>query len=131
MKFIRTLQFAVMISMIFMFASCEYDFIKPEPVPPPPNPTDTIYFASQVVPIWESNGCINCHKSGGISQLDLTASKAYNSLTTLGLYSVAAPESSKIYYFPYPQTGDHSYKYANVSEAQLILQWITQGAKNN
>jgi hypothetical protein len=131
MKFNRILQFAVMVSMILMFASCEYDFIKPEPAPAPPDPTDTIYFANQVAPIWENNGCTNCHKPGGISQLDLTASNAYGSLTSMGMYSVASPESSKIYTFPYPETGDHSYKYSSVSEAQVILQWITQGANNN
>ena len=131
MKFFRLMQFAVLLIIISMLASCEYDFIKPEPGPPPPIPADTIYFATQVAPIWESNSCTNCHKPGGIHQLDLTAANAYNSLTSLGMYNTTTPEASKIYTFPHPTTGDHNYKYATDTEAQIILQWITQGAKNN
>jgi hypothetical protein len=117
--------------IILFLGSCEYDFIQPEPAPPPPDPTDTIYFSTDVVPIWDNNNCTNCHKPGGVSSLDLTADNAYNSLTSKGLYNVADPASSKIYTFPHPTTGDHSYKYANETEADIILQWITQGALNN
>lgn len=131
MKMKRLLQFAILSVFIAMLASCEYDFIQPEPAPEPPDPTDTIYFSTDVAPIWESNNCTNCHKPGGISSLDLTANNAYNSLTTLGLYNTSDPASSKIYTFPHPTTGDHSYKYANETEADIILQWITQGALNN
>ena len=125
------MQFALVLTIISMLVSCEYDYIKPEPIPPSPTPADTIYFATQVAPIWENNGCTTCHKSGGISQPDLTAPNAYSSLTSLGLYNIATPESSKIYTFPHPTTGEHSHKYTTDTEAQIILQWITQGATNN
>ncbi len=127
----RIIQIAAMISLVAILASCEYDFIKPEPAPPVPEPTDTISFAMDVAPIWNNNNCTNCHKPGGISQLDLTAANAYSSLTSKGLYNTAVPESSKIYTFPYPETGEHNYKYANTSEAEIILLWIAQGAANN
>ncbi len=127
----RLLNLGLLVLIMAMMAGCEYDFIKPAPTPPPPDPTDTIKFAQQVAPIWDANSCTNCHKPGGIPQLDLTASKAYNSLTSLGMYNVASPEASKIYTFPYPVTGGHSYKYATEAEADLILLWIKQGAKNN
>jgi hypothetical protein len=127
-QILSLLFFAVLVSF---FASCEYDFIKPEPGPPPPDPTDTISFSLQVEPIWSNDNCTNCHKTGSISGLDLTAGNAYNSLTAKNLYSVADPESSRIYTYPYPGTGGHSSKYSSETEAQIILQWIQQGAKNN
>lgn len=131
MKLSRIFRFAAAVIFISLLASCEYDFIKPEPGPPPPDPTDTISFSLQCVPIWASNNCTNCHKAGGISGLDLTAANAYNSLTTRSLYSVASPETSRIYTYPYPGTGAHGSKYSSEAEAQIILQWIQQGAKNN
>lgn len=127
----QLIRLTAMVTIIAMLASCEYDFIQPEPPPPPPDPTDTISFAQEVVPIWDNNNCTNCHKPGGVNQLDLTSANAYNSLTTLGLYNTDNPESSRIYTFPNPTTGEHSFKYANETEADIILQWIIQGAMNN
>ncbi len=131
MKMKRLSQFAAMFTIIAMLASCEYDFIQPEPAPPPPDPTDTISFSNKVVPIWDNNNCTNCHKPGGISQLQLTAADAYNSLIAQGVINTADPASSKIYTFPHPATGEHANKYANETEADIILQWISQGALNN
>jgi len=121
----------MIVLFVSLLASCEYDFVKPEPGPEPPDPTDTISFSIQVAPIWGSDNCTNCHKSGGISSLDLTAANAYNSLTTKGMYNTASPETSKIYTYPHPVSGSHNSKYSSEAEAQIILQWITQGAKNN
>ena len=131
MKMKRLFRLAMMFTIIALLASCEYEFIQPEPAPPPPEPTDTISFAQEVVPIWDNNNCTNCHKEGGVSQLNLTAADAYNSLTSLGMYNTADPQSSRIYTFPHPTTGEHNYKYANETEADIILQWITQGAMDN
>ncbi|MFP4469841.1 MAG: hypothetical protein ACLFPE_04125 [Bacteroidales bacterium] len=131
MKRMKIFTYLMFLLLVVMVASCEYDFIEPEPVPPPPDPTDTIFFATDVVPIWEDNNCTNCHKQGGTTQLDLTAANAYNSLTSQNLYNTTNPEESRIYTFPHPVTGDHAYKYDNESEADIILQWIRQGAKNN
>lgn len=131
MKLSRKLQLAAAVLFMSLLVSCEYDFIKPEPGPPPPDPTDTISFSLQVQPVFDANNCITCHKAGGISSLDLTAANAYSSLTANGMYSVASPETSKIYTYPYPGTGSHGNKYSSEAEAQIILQWIQQGAKNN
>nr|NQU89060.1 hypothetical protein [Bacteroidota bacterium] len=131
MKAKHILNLIIFALIVTLFASCEYDFIKPEPAPPPPDPTDTIFFSLEVVPIFAANSCTNCHKPGGFSQLDLTAANAYNSLTSLGMVNTADPAASKIYTYPNPTTGTHGNKYANESEVQTILQWITQGAKNN
>ena len=114
--------------LMLFIASCEYEFIEPEP---PPIPTDTISFSGDIVPIWEDNNCTNCHKPNGVSQLDLTAANAYNSLTSFGLVNTVDPASSKIYTYPHPISGEHANKYSSEAEAEFILQWISQGARNN
>lgn len=131
MKPTRILSLVLLAVLVSFFASCEYDFIKPEPVPPPPEPTDTISFAQEVQPIFENNGCTGCHKPNGSAGLDLTAPNAYNSLISNGLVETTDPEMSKIYYYPYPGTGEHSYKYDTEAEAANILYWIEQGALDN
>jgi len=131
MKLTRIFQLATVMFFVSLLASCEYDFVKPEAGPTPPDPTDIMSFKDDVAPIWDANNCTSCHKSGGISALDLTAANAYNSLTTRGMYSTTSPETSKIYTYPHPATGSHSKKYSSETEAQIILLWIQQGAKNN
>jgi len=131
MKPARFLSLIIIAIMVSFLASCEYEFIKPEPVPPPPDPTDTISFSQEVQPIWDANNCTGCHKPGGAAGLDLTAPNAYNSLFSNGLVNVSDPPSSKIYTYPHPSTGEHSYKYATEAEASLILYWIEQGALDN
>ena len=125
---ISLLLIAVLVSFL---ASCEYDFIKPEPTQPPPGPTDTISFSQEVQPIFESNNCTGCHKPQGAAGLDLTAPNAYNSIISNGLVNTTDPASSRIYTFPHPTTGGHNYKYANEAEANIVLYWIEQGANNN
>jgi len=130
MKTNRILQLIFLIFAVVVFASCEYEFIKPE-YTPPPNPEDTISFAQEVVPIFQSNGCTVCHKPGGFGGLDLTLPHAYNNLMSSNLVNTTNPAASKIYTYPHPTTGTHNAKYANEAEAQIILQWIEQGALNN
>jgi len=131
MKPARFLSLILLVVVVSFFASCEYEFIEPEPVPPPPEPTDTISFAQEVQPIWDANNCTGCHKPGGAAGLDLTAPNAYNSLFSNDLVDTNDPPSSKIYYFPYPGTGEHAYKYSTEAQASQILYWIEQGALDN
>ena len=126
-RIINLVLFAIVVSF---FSACEYEFIKPE-YTPPPNPEDTISFAQEVAPLFISNNCVNCHKAGGFGGIDLTAQNAYNSIIAANLVVIADPASSKIYTYPNPTTGTHNSKYANEAEAQIILQWIEQGALNN
>ena len=108
--------------------SCEYAFIKPEPSP---DPVDTISFAQDVIPIFENNNCTGCHKPEGVPQLDFTAPNAYNTLVSNQLVNPADPTSSIIYTYPNPISGTHDNKYATEADAQTVLIWIKQGAKNN
>jgi hypothetical protein len=109
--------------------ACTYDFIVKEELPPI-DVTVPVSFATQIVPIF-NNSCVSCHKPGGQAP-DLTAANAYNSIKTMNLANTAAPETSKIYTEPNPaNTAVHTWKKYTAAEAQLVLTWIQQGAKNN
>jgi hypothetical protein len=119
--------------LLFVFGlllnACTYDFIAEEELPPV-DPTVTISFSTQIAPIFTSEGCIACHKAGSQAP-DLTSSNAYNSIKTMNLANTATPESSIIYTKPNPSTTPVHYKKYTAAEAQLVLTWIQQGAKNN
>ena len=108
--------------------ACTYDFIVKEELVPV-DPTVDVLFATQIVPIFTSD-CVACHKTGGQAP-DLSAANAYNNIKSANLVSTTTPESSKIYTYPSPSTTLHTWKKYSASDAQLILTWIQQGAKNN
>jgi hypothetical protein len=116
--------------LLFLFGlllnACTYDFIVKEELPPI-DVTVPVSFSTQIVPIF-ANSCVSCHKTGGQSP-DLSAANAYNGIKTMNLVNATTPESSIIYAFP--GSSSHSWKGYSASEAQLVLTWIQQGAKNN
>jgi len=119
--------------LLFLFGlllnACTYDFIVKEELPPI-DVTVPVSFSTQIVPIF-TNSCVSCHKTGGQAP-DLTAPNAYNSIKTMNLANTAAPETSIIYTEPNPANASvHSWKKYTAAEAQLVLTWIQQGAKNN
>jgi hypothetical protein len=119
--------------LLFVFGlllnACTYDFIAKEELPPV-DPNVDVSFSTQIAPIFTSKDCIACHKQGSQAP-DLTAPNAYNSIKTMNLANTAAPESSIIYVKPNPDTVPVHYKKYSAAEAQLVLTWIQQGAKNN
>jgi hypothetical protein len=132
MKIKWLLQFLTVLGLLSIFISCEYEFIEvAKPKPPDPNdttPVDTISFALTIEPIFQSSGCTGCHSSGDIN---LSAGNAYNSIMTNSLAVPFDPEASKIYTIPHPVSGTHIKKYSSVDDANLIAEWIYQGALNN
>ncbi|MCE1199023.1 MAG: cytochrome c [Marinilabiliales bacterium] len=123
-----TVYFLVVVLGLVLNA-CSYDFIVKEEVKPV-DPTVDVLFATQIAPIF-TNGCVSCHKPGGQTP-DLSAANAYNSLKNANLFDTASPSASLIYTFPNPDNaGKHSWKKYSAAEAQLVLTWIQQGAKNN
>lgn len=119
----------LVIGLVGFFSSCQYKF-NIEPIVPPPDPTDTIYFSQDVLPIWNINdNCTSCHKAGSTPP-DLTTDNAYAAVVPDYVNS-AQPDQSSIYTFTHPDTETHSWKKYNSSEAAIILQWIEQGAINN
>lgn len=116
----------ILLAGIFILHACEYDFIEP-PKPVPPDPTDTISFATEVVPIFGEQGCLACH-SGTINP-DLTAANAYQSIMNNSLVDIDNPELSIIYTKPVPG-GSHSTTYTP-DQSAVVLVWIQQGANDN
>ena len=88
---------------------------------------EPISFSTQVQPIFDAK-CISCHKAGG-TMPDLTAANSYTQVVPK--YIDATPENSEIYSFPSPTTTVHAWKKYSSNEANLVLTWIKEGAKNN
>ena len=115
--------FLILIMFSLTLGSCKYDFILPEEVPQ----IEEVSFSQHVAPIFESK-CTSCHKPGSTAP-DLTTANAYAEISDL--INTTTPEESRIYSFPAPTTNTHNWKKYSAGEAAIILQWITEGAKNN
>jgi len=125
----RTIKFLLSIVVIALFfVGCKYDFIVPEQIPAP-NPDQPVSFATQIVPIFTTDNCISCHKTGGQSP-DLTSSNVYSEIVP-ALVNTSSPESSLIYDFPSPSTSKHNWKKYSAAQAAYVLTWIKEGAQNN
>jgi len=119
----------------FLASACVYDSVVPEQAPPIDggggNGEETVSFAADIIPIFESK-CTACHKAGGVKpNPDLTSGKAYTTIATAKYISVTNPEQSLIYTYTSPGTSTHTQKKYTTTEAQKILIWIQEGAKNN
>ena len=120
--------FLILILFSVFISSCKYDFILPEVVVPV---TGGVSFAKDVAPIFTTGDkCTSCHNTGGTSP-DLTAAKAFAQINTANYINKTTPAVSKIYSFTAPATNTHTWKKYTAGEAAIILQWITEGAKNN
>ncbi len=111
---------------LMYLSSCEYAYIVPEEVEPP-DTTVTISFDATIVPIFSNRNCTNCHKPNSTSP-DLTPDNAYGEIVP-DLVDLDNPDQSDIYTKPLPD-GDHFQKYT-AKQAQDLLLWIQQGAKDN
>ncbi|OYT17051.1 MAG: hypothetical protein B7C24_04625 [Bacteroidetes bacterium 4572_77] len=120
----KILALGVLVLSIFLLNSCQKKFI----VEPQVNPIDSISFSQQIIPIWADQSCTGCHSSTG-QQPDLTADKAYQEITSMGLVLTNDAAKSKIYEYPLA-SGNHFAKYTS-AQAALVLQWIEEGALDN
>lgn len=116
----------ILLAAGFMLAlnSCSYDWIEyEEPVIP-----DTVSFKSDIVPIFnQSCNASGCHSAGGFDP-DLSPENAYGDLINGGYIDTANPEGSTLYL----SIASGSMKtYAQPGDAELILEWIKDGANNN
>ena len=116
----------------FALGSCEYAFIAPEELPPigggNGNGTE-VSFADDVLPIFTGR-CASCHKNGGPDPI-LTESEAYQSINKSRYINRDNPESSFIYSYVAPGSSGHTHRLYTAAQAQYVLVWIQQGAKNN
>jgi hypothetical protein len=107
-----------------MFPSCYYEDIEFDEVIIP----DSVSFSVDIVPIFVA-GCNASVCHGGSKDPDLRPENAYDALMNGGFVNTADPASSSIYTCLLP--GGSMNSYAKQGNADLILAWIEQGAKNN
>ena len=120
--------FPILIVFSVFISSCKYDFILPEVVPPV---ATGVSFSKQVAPIFTiGDKCTSCHEAGATDP-DLTTANAFAQINTAKYINKTAPAESRIYAYPAPGTTTHTRKKYTAGEAAIILQWITEGAKNN
>jgi hypothetical protein len=111
--------FLVLIFSLLIFSSCKYDFILPEEVPV----VNDVKFSTQIVPIFAQK-CNLCHNE---QTPVMSADLAYSQLVP-SYVNLAEPSNSEIY--KTPTSGTHGAT-ISATQAALILQWITEGAKDN
>lgn len=99
-----------------------------------PSITKTVSFKNDIIPILnKSCNMAGCHNTGGKSP-DLSADKAYASLTIGNYLNIGTPDQSVVYLYltgkktPQMPLGG-SPNPSNIN--QYILAWVQQGAKNN
>jgi hypothetical protein len=84
--------FFIVLSIALALTSCRKDTYY---VAPAPNPTDTVYFKTEIQPLFDSE-CASCHD--GSVPPDLTAANSYNELLTGNAYVTPFnPNASLLY----------------------------------
>ena len=110
----------VVIAFLAGISSCE----KYTYSPPVINPVDTIYFSTDIQPIFTAK-CITCH--GSLRDPDLREGKSYEALTTGGFVDQPGEESLL---YKKMIGADHASRSTD-AEKQKVLIWINQGALDN
>jgi len=126
MKFKDFKALGLLLFGMLLMASCEYDsivFAEPDPN----EPVEDVSFMDEIIPIFQDN-CVGCHGVGHY-KVDLTIENAYQSLNDKGLIDVNDPANSVIYKTLTVNVA--SQHQLTPPPIKLILDWITQGAKDN
>jgi len=123
----KTTQLLMVLLALVFFSACEYEFIEPKQ--PDIDPTDTLSFKSDIIPIFQEDGCTGCHSTVSTA-FSLEEGNAYQNIQDMGLVDIDDPESSKLYYVPNPASSVSHTKYSTNNAAKVLL-WIQQGAENN
>jgi len=120
-KGIKSLAASLMFFLAFN-TGCYYDQVYIAPAPPPEG---EVSYATDIQPIWDTKGCLNCHNTGATAP-ELTASVSYNNLVPEHV-DLANPAQSKVL------TVLDGFMRGSItaSDEAVILKWIEQGAKNN
>ena len=116
--------------LVLGLGACKYSFIEETVLPPingGGNGEETVFFATDVVPIFTAN-CIACHATRNPV---LTSSEAYTSIANAKYVNVTTPSDSYIIQHVGPNSTVHTQKHLTAAQAQTILTWIAEGAKNN
>lgn len=112
----------ISITIVLLIYSCEnYQYEIPQI-----DPNKDVSFQEDILKIFNDKNCAACHPT--VSPPDLTQENAYEALMD-GYVNAESPEESKIY--TQFEGGHGGIENINSEEAQLILNWIKQGAENN
>jgi len=97
-----------------------------------PEVTRTVTFSADILPFLNTTCAVSgCHTSGGHIP-DLSADKAYNSLSLGGYFNTGNPEGSEVYlWLTGKKTTVMPVSGMNKDFNALMLAWIKQGALNN
>jgi hypothetical protein len=106
--------------------SCTYNEVLPVGL----DPNKEIFFSQDIIPIFE-NSCISSGCHNGTVSPDLRSASAYESLETGGYLNTEVPDQSELYLWMTEAKGPMPPLGANETDNATVLQWITQGAKNN
>lgn len=117
----------LIISIILLgaLASCTKETVKPIVLP---STVKAISFSSDLQPVFSSN-CAVCHDNQGSQDPDLTSGDSYHALISGGYINTTTPANSLLY--QKINTGGSMASHSNVTFTAKVLQWITEGAKNN
>lgn len=116
---------------IIYFSGCYSDQFEPEPIII--DPIDTISFAQEIIPLFETSCNLSiCHATGAVDP-DLTRPNAYNSLISGGYVDTGDPLQSEFYLWLIGDGGRDIMPPDGKNDEliELILGWMQQGALNN
>ena len=110
-----------------MFNSCDYDFMKPEPII---LPTDSISFKTDIIPIFNrSCNMSGCHNSG--SFFDLSPANAYQTLISKNQILKDTLAAKSPLYLKITTGSMKDENNISLTDKALILKWMKEGAHNN
>lgn len=126
-------RYFIAVATIVLFSiGCSKD--DPGPTGPPPNP-DSVSFSSDVLPLFNSKGCVTCH--GGSGGLTVTSVAALMTGGDHGPAIVAGNADGSILIQklnanpPFGARMPQGGPFLSTTEIDLIKRWINQGALNN
>jgi hypothetical protein len=119
----QSLVAVIILAAIAGFTSCEKVSIKPEPF----NASNPWSFKTDIQPIF-NNICATASCHGAAKSPNLSAGKAYNSLTKGGY--VNAPYATSRLYLQMDNLHPTS-SFSATNDRLKIQNWVLQGAKNN
>jgi hypothetical protein len=103
--------------------SCYYDeFLEEEEVII--DPTEEVSFANDIIPIFESDNCAQCHNAS--IDPDLRAGNEYSSLVP-DYVTVGNADASSLYV----KLAIDNHRELDANSLALIKEWINRGAENN
>ena len=125
-KMKKLLKIVLVGSIPLVLFSCYYDefpeLVEQEEVVIPPG--TVISFADDILPIFATYNCTQCHNASGQNP-NLSPGSAYNALVP-SYVSAENPNNSKLYT---KLAGGH--RSVDANSIALIKKWIEDGAKNN